>query len=335
MAEHEELLAFHRKRKSVVRASLTKLETKLVELEANTGSPILLVTASALVEKLKTLRLEYRNNQLLIIDNTESEAALGKEQQTLSNHDDQTSSLHIRFQPLIILATPTLESNAVKVASKQITLLQKKLNDISASLDDIDSSHKDSTCELEKYRYQLVELKAELNKLKDSLLTTGATPDDPVMQELTSTDKMLFGFILTVKKRLHSAVTPVVDIHSDTTTTKLPKLESLTFYGDILLLKNFWEKFWVSVYDRSSIPKKEKLMYLQNTIKDKRAKNRIAGLTKFSDYYDEVVKCLQKRYDRSQQIHQTHVHCIIEAPSLKDGSGKEIYALYDLVVQHL
>ena len=89
------------------------------------------------------------------------------------------------------------------------------------------------------------------------------------------------------------------------------------------------------MHDRLNIPKEEKLMYLQNTIKDKTAKNLIAGLTKSSDHYDEAVKVLKERYDRPLQIHQMHVRCIVEAPPLKDGSGKEIRALHDLVVQHL
>ena len=36
-----------------------------------------------------------------------------------------------------------------------------------------------------------------------------------------------------------------------------------------------------------------------------------------------------------RQIHQTHVCHIVEASPLKDGTGKEIHALHDLVVQHL
>ena len=76
-------------------------------------------------------------------------------------------------------------------------------------------------------------------------------------------------------------------------------------------------------------------MYLQNAIKDKTAKSLIAGLTKSSEHYDEAVKCLQERYDRPRQIHQTHVRCIVEAPPLKGGSGKEIRALHDVVIQHL
>lgn len=74
---------------------------------------------------------------------------------------------------------------------------------------------------------------------------------------------------------------------------------------------------------------------MQNAIKDKAAKNLIAGLTKSSDHYDEAVKVLQDRFNRPRQIYQTHVRWVVEAPSLRDRSGKEIRALHDLVIQHL
>ena len=53
------------------------------------------------------------------------------------------------------------------------------------------------------------------------------------------------------------------------------------------------EEFLGAVLRFSSRPfnhlKEEKLMYLQNAIKDKTAKNLIAGLT---EHYDEAIKCL-------------------------------------------
>ena len=80
------------------------------------------------------------------------------------------------------------------------------------------------------------------------------------------------------------------------------------------------------MHDRATVPKEEKLIYLQNTIKDKTAKNLITGLTKSSEHYDEAIKCPHERYDRPSQ---THVRRIDEAPSL---TGKEIRAVHD---QHL
>lgn len=60
----------------------------------------------------------------------------------------------------------------------------------------------------------------------------------------------------------------------------------------------------------------------------------IEGLTKSSKHYDKAVKCLLSRYDRPRVIHQAHVRRI-DAQALKEGTGKEIRQLHDLVVQHL
>ena len=44
---------------------------------------------------------------------------------------------------------------------------------------------------------------------------------------------------------------------------------------------------------------------------------------------------LQKRYDRPRLLHQVHVRAIIEAPTLKDGNGRELRRLHDTLSQHL
>ena len=122
---------------------------------------------------------------------------------------------------------------------------------------------------------------------------------------------------------------------SETSATKLPKVEVPAFHGVILYWENFWEQFSVSVHDCSNLTKAEKLVYLQNSIKDKTAKGLIEGLTKSSEHNDEAVKCLLSRYDRPHIINRTHVRRIVDASSLKEGTGKEIRGLHDLVVQHL
>ena len=116
---------------------------------------------------------------------------------------------------------------------------------------------------------------------------------------------------------------------------KLPKLDVPTFNGDFLNWKDFWQQFQVSVHDRSNLTNTEKLVYLQNSIKDGVAKQTIEGLTKSGEHYEEAIKCLIARYDRPRIIHQTHVRKILETPSLKEGNGKELRTLHDTVVQHL
>ena len=44
---------------------------------------------------------------------------------------------------------------------------------------------------------------------------------------------------------------------------------------------------------------------------------------------------MRKRYDRPRLIHQAHVRVIVEAPSLRDDSGKELRRLHDVANQHL
>jgi len=77
----------------VVRASLTKLDTELTQLEVKTDSPTLLESATSLAEKLKSLQQDYRNDQLAIIDRTEEDEALDQEQQALDDGDDSISAL--------------------------------------------------------------------------------------------------------------------------------------------------------------------------------------------------------------------------------------------------
>ena len=89
------------------------------------------------------------------------------------------------------------------------------------------------------------------------------------------------------------------------------------FHGDILQWKSYWEQFSVSIYDCSKLMKDEKLVYLQNSVKDKTTKGLIEGLTRSSEHHDEAVKCLLSRYDRPRVIHQAHVRRIIDAPPLK------------------
>ena len=91
----------------------------------------------------------------------------------------------------------------------------------------------------------------------------------------------------------------------------------------------------MSVHDRPNLSDPEKLVYLQQSLSNGSAKSDIERLSHSGEYYAEAVKCLKSRYDCPHQIHQTHIRVILEAPPLKDGSGKELRRLHDIVQQHL
>ncbi len=125
-----------------------------------------------------------------------------------------------------------------------------------------------------------------------------------------------------------SASTPVADGRG-------VRLQVPTFDGDVLHWKQFWEQFSVSVHDRSNISNAEKLVYLQQAVKNGSAKNVIDSLSRSGDHYNEAVDCLMSRYDGPRLIHRAHVRVIMDAPPLKDGSGKELRRLHDIIQQHL
>ena len=107
------------------------------------------------------------------------------------------------------------------------------------------------------------------------------------------------------------------------------------FDGDIIHWKQFWDQFVVAVHGKTSLSNAEKTVYLQHAIKDGSAKNAIEGLFHSGDKYEEAVECLQSRYNRPRLIQRTHVQLIVDAPSLKEGSSKELRRLHDTVQQHV
>ena len=58
----------------------------------------------------------------------------------------------------------------------------------------------------------------------------------------------------------------------------------------------------------------------------------LKGLSRSGEFYTDTLKAI---YDWPHLIHQSHVRMLLEAPCLKDGTGREIRRLHDTVQQHL
>ena len=116
---------------------------------------------------------------------------------------------------------------------------------------------------------------------------------------------------------------------------KHPKLDVPSFDRNILNWETFWDQFCISVHDCSNLSDAEKLVCLQQSLRDGPAKCSIEGLSRSGECYPEAIECLQSRYDRPRLIHQTHVRMILEAPPLKSGDGRELCRLHDTVQQHI
>lgn len=152
-------------------------------------------------------------------------------------------------------------------------------------------------------------------------------------------EKAIFECGLEIKKLLlplrRSTDTSPAGSLADGMRVKLPKLDVPKFDGNSVNWRSFWEQFNISIHSRSSLSDSEKLVYLQHSVKDGSAKWVIEGLSRSGAYYSEAIESLKLRYDRPRLIHQTHVRMILEATSVKDGTGKELRCLHDTVQQHL
>ena len=74
---------------------------------------------------------------------------------------------------------------------------------------------------------------------------------------------------------------------------------------------------------------------MQQAIKNGSAKPVFKGLSHSGENYNEAIDCLKSHFNRPRLLHHAQVRKIVEATSLKDGSGKELRRLHDTVQQHL
>ena len=325
-----------RKRRGVARASITRLTNRLKELESDAGRPATLDHAQGMTRKLDSLDSEFRTHHHALIDLIDDEETLQKEQSTLDEHDDFVAELAVRIQQLINVCTPPSDASPRKIASRRLSHLQKSLSSIHTAIASL-SKGPDDTCLLRQYEEQLGDCKKEVTDIRSSLISLDLEEGDELSTLQVRLEKEVFDCSLKIKQLLHASshlhVSPTTPL--DGKGVKLPKLDVPTFDGNILNWRSFWEQFRISVHDRSNLSDSEKLVYLQHSLKNGSAKSVIEGLSRSGEYYAEAIECLRSRYNRPRLIHQTHVRMILEAPPLKDGSGKELRHLHDTVQQHL
>ena len=286
-----------RKRRGVVRASITRLTGRIKELESKADQPTTTDVARRSKENLESLDSEFKVHHLAVVDAIDGtdDTTLRNEQDILDEHDDEISALAVRLQKLIATCSTIADPDVRKIPSRRLTRLDKSLSSIADQVESLtgDSSN---TCLIHQYEEQVSDLKKELASVRDSLLSLDLDDSDELYVTVAKIEKSIFDCSLNLKKLLKSSVaeTPTLDSKG----VKLPKLDVPTFNGDILNWKSFWEQFCVSVHDRTTLSSSEKLVYLQHTLKDGSAKHTIEGLSRSGEYYAEAVDCLKSRYDR-------------------------------------
>ena len=158
-----------RKRRGVTKASITRLTKSLRDLEGKVEDPKTLGLTQRLSNRLENLDKEFRETHQIIMDLTDDEDALGREQEELDNHDEEVSLLMVEIERLIASCNTSPDSNVRKTASRRIARLKKGLEEVQGAISEISGGTTD-VCLLHHHQEQLADHKRELQETTASVL---------------------------------------------------------------------------------------------------------------------------------------------------------------------
>ncbi len=124
--------------------------------------------------------------------------------------------------------------------------MKEKLAGISTSIGTV-TDDDDGVCTLQQHRQQIADLKKELKEIQSALLDVDLEAGPPLVEIQDAIERVIFEGSLSINKCLRATVvdgaSTAPGVHAPG--AKLPKLKVLTFNGDILNWKSFWEQFCV------------------------------------------------------------------------------------------
>ena len=197
-----------RRRRGVVKASITKLTDRVEDLELRVAlSHTDRLEAKRFQERLTNLDAEFRMYHLAVVDLLEEEGDLAKEQADLDDHDDRVTDL---LRRLTHLATPEDRAEKAKFDPRQC--LQRRLSHLEANLRKVSnavSAAAEKTevdrCLLEQYDEQQNGFKLELYDISRGILSM-----DGDVSELSDHEarlsKAIFDVCLQIRRLLHTPV---------------------------------------------------------------------------------------------------------------------------------
>ena len=339
--DRERELAHNRKRRGVARASITRLENRVGDLEAKPELDVgERAMALQLTRRLSDLDAEFKRHHFTIIDLVD-ETAIDGEQSALDDHDDRIIILTSRLQrltedersrPFPMPRPLTIDPGSPVLVSRRLDRVEKNLRSLSTALESLTGEDID-VCIVRGHEEQLTGLKYELANVSQAILAMPTTSDDLVTRE-SALDKTAFDVGVKLRRLLQSPERPA-SRPAKGDGVKLPKLGVPVFDGSIMNWRCFWDQFVISVHERGKLTDPEKLAYLKHALKDGSAKHVVEGLSSSGEQYKEAIECLKKRYNRPRLLHQAHVQAILEAPVSKEGTGRELRHLHDVVNQHV
>ncbi len=218
----EVTVSTHKKRRGVVRASITRLGTRLAVLERHDGAPSI-DGARRMLQRLETLDNEFKTHHLALVDLTDDEEALGKEQDALDAHDDDISRLAERIQAVISAysreSVDSLSSSSAKLLTKRLLHVQKGVSSVRESVSTMSTTSVD-VCRLQQHEEQMADYKDELRSLSREILSLDLEEGDALLDSEAALTKAIFDCSVEIKRLLQSRSSTVYDRKKVTRTSR-------------------------------------------------------------------------------------------------------------------
>ena len=331
MSDGELGIAASRRRRGVIRASVTKLADRIAELEAKmTLSPTDIFKAQQLQKKLEGYDTDFKLYHFKVVDLVEQEE-LERKQAILEEHDDRVTDYSYRLQQLLCPdeRTPKAEPDPRRHLHRRMARVEQNLREVARAVEAIEITPATDRCLLQQYDEQVSYIRMELMDVSRQIASID--DDTSELDDMESTiSKAIFRTSLQVRRQLQS-LPPTLPKDG----IKLPKIDVPTFDGNVMNWRSFWEQYEVAIHSKSQLTDPEKLAYLRQALQNGSARQVIEGLSGTGNNYTEAIDCLRKRYDKPRLLHHAHVRAIIDTPNLKDGNGRELRRLHDTISQHL
>ena len=101
-----------KRRRGSVKASITRLTSKLTELEGMDFDQSVSSQAQQLLKRLESLDTSFKTHNMAILDAIE-ESQVEAEQETLDEHDDDVMNISLRLQALTTLTLSRLDLSLI------------------------------------------------------------------------------------------------------------------------------------------------------------------------------------------------------------------------------
>ena len=182
-----------RKRRGAIKASITKLTSRIKQLESKVHEPTTFELAQHLAPTLNLLDAKFKEHHFSIIGIIDEKDAtsLAKEQEVLDAHDEELSILLLRAQQLVHKCSSASDMGSRQIISRNLTDLKSRINKTQAAFSTL-SKKPEETHLYHHYQEQLQDFKGELGAIRQSILSMSTTDAGDLAGTISGLDKEIF-----------------------------------------------------------------------------------------------------------------------------------------------